>query len=298
MSGVARPGSDRSSFTQRIIAELAPHIPPLACCRRSLIDGMCATSAGDATLATTRLIAARVALQALHACSVPAHVERAATARRTTYRIRDADLSLLPPPSARACCMRARVRGAFLAAGRLSGPDLEPHLEIGMGTPRSAVMIASDLATLGVAATPRSRRGRWLVTVRSASQVGRALSSIGAQSGRLEFEAGRVIRDVHGSVNRRLNAETANLRRTAGAGVRQLEAILALAADPERWEQLAPALREAAVLREHHPDDDLTALAARAGCSRSAMAGRMARLLMAAHGPRASVERPRERARR
>ena len=91
-----------------------------------------------------------------------------------------------------------------------------------------------------------------------------------------------MIREVRSGVNRRLNAETANLRRTAAAGVLQLESINALEADPARWQRLPPALREAAALRARHPDDDLAQLAARAGCSRPAMAGRLHRLVAAA----------------
>jgi DNA-binding protein WhiA len=272
------------SFTQRIVAELAPHTPPLPCCRRALVEGMRATSLVPSTVMSSRLIAARAALQALHADAIPAHVQRLATARRPTYCIRGVDLLRLPASSARACCTRSRVRGALLAAGRLVRPDFEPHLEIGCGTQRSAALLGSDLATLGVTATVRRRRGRWLVTVRSTAQVGAALSSIGVQSGRLEFEAGRVVRDVRASVNRRINAETANLRRSASAGVEQLEAIHALVDDFERWERMPPALREAAMLRQRHPNDDLGALAARAGCSRSAMAGRLRRLLAMAQG--------------
>jgi DNA-binding protein WhiA len=128
------------------------------------------------------------------------------------------------------------------------------------------------------------RRGRWLVAVRTADAVGSALSTIGAQSGRLRFEDGRVVRELRGGVNRRLNAETANLRRTVSAGVEQVRAIAALRADHERWEALPPALREAAVLREGHPQDPLDRLARRASCSRSAMADRLRRLVVCA-GP-------------
>ena len=91
-----------------------------------------------------------------------------------------------------------------------------------------------------------------------------------------------MIREVRSGVNRRLNAETANLRRTAAAGVRQLESIAVLEADPARWQALPPAVREAAALRARHPDDDLAQLAERAGCSRPAMAGRLHRLVAAA----------------
>jgi hypothetical protein len=121
-----------------------------------------------------------------------------------------------------------------------------------------------------------------VVTVRSAAGVGAALSSIGAQGGRLAYEEGRVVRDIRAGVNRSLNAETANLRRTVDAAVRQLEAIARLGADPVRWDGLPPAVREAALLRRSHPDATLSGLAEAAAISRPAMAGRLHRLLEAA----------------
>jgi DNA-binding transcriptional regulator WhiA len=64
--------------------------------------------------------------------------------------------------------------------------------------------------------------------------------------------------------------------------MQQLTAISALRRDSGRWDALQPALREAAQLRERHPQDNLDGLARRAGCSRSAMADRLRRLLDAA----------------
>jgi hypothetical protein len=215
---------------------------------------------------------------------VAAHVERLATARRTTYRVAVEAPSQggAAVPSGRPCCARSRLRGAFLAAGTVSRPDAPPHLEILARSEIAARTLVDDLAGFDVPATAVTRRGRWLVAVRTAEAVGSALSTIGAQSGRLRFEDGRVVRELRGGVNRRLNAETANLRRTVEAGVEQLGAIAALRADPERWEMLPPALREAATLRERHPQDALDRLAQRAACSRSAMADRLRRLVVSA----------------
>jgi hypothetical protein len=270
------------SFTQRVAAELAPHTPILPCCRRSLVEGLALVTTTPGSIATTRPVAVRAAMQALHADGIPAHVSRVVAARRTQYLLVGVDSAGLCPPSERSCCRRSRLRGAFLGAGRLVRPDGEPYLEIGCADESGAAQLLVDFATLGVNARTRSRRGRWVLTVRSGPAVGAALSSIGAQAGRLTFEAGRVIREVRSGVNRRLNAETANLRRTAGAGVRQLESIALLEADAQRWQALPPALREAARLRALHPDDDLAHLAERAGCSRPAMAGRLHRLVAAA----------------
>ncbi len=290
-----KSGADTAlSFTQRVVAELAPYTPLLPCCRRSLVEGLALVTAVPGSIATTRPVAVRAAMQALHADGIPAHVSRVMTARRPQYVVVGVDPLSLQPPSERSCCRKTRLRGAFLGAGRLVRPEGEPHLEIGCADEAGATRLVADFLSLGVSSRTRRRRGRWVVTVRSGPAVGDALSSIGAQAGRLTFEAGRVIREVRSGVNRRLNAETANLRRTAAAGVRQLESIAVLEADPARWEALPPALREAAELRVGHPDDDLADLAERAGCSRPAMAGRLHRLVAAAgeSGDRVDARRP------
>jgi DNA-binding transcriptional regulator WhiA len=279
-----RPGRG-GSFTAEILAELIPHTPPLACCRAAMVEGMALAGHGEADdVTTTRLSSARAALKALHDNSVAAHVERQSTARRTTYKVARTGVSEdgAAMPSGRPCCARSRLRGAFLASGAVSRPDAPPHLEILARSEAAARRLAGDFSACEVSATAARRRGRWLVTVRTAEAVGSALSTIGAQSGRLRFEDGRVVRELRGGVNRRLNAETANLRRTVGAGIEQLTAINALRCDSERWEKLPPALREAAALRERHPQDPLDRLARRAACSRSAMADRLRRLVTAA----------------
>jgi DNA-binding protein WhiA len=270
------------SFTQRVVAELAPHTPILSCCRRSLVEGLALVTTVPGAIATTRPVAVRAAMQALHTERITAHVSRVGAARRVQYVLVGIEPEVVHAPSIKVCCRRSRLRGAFLGSGRLVRPDGEPYLEIGCAEDTGAIQLLDDFAALGVSAQTRLRRGRWVVTVRSGAAVGAALSSIGAQAGRLAFESGRVIREVRSGVNRRLNAETANLRRTAAAGVRQLESIAVLEADTGRWAALPPALREAAELRSGHPDDDLAQLAARAGCSRPAMAGRLQRLIAAA----------------
>jgi hypothetical protein len=229
---------------------------------------------------TTRLVAARAALAVLHADAIPASVERLATARRHRYRVTVRGTG--PPsltPSANLCCSRSRLRGVFLACGSLSRGDGPPQLELLVGSEAAAARVVADLERLDIPSSTLRRRGRPVVAVRSAAGVATLLSSIGAHLGRLEFESGRVVSEVRSGVNRRLNAETANLRRTVSAAVSQLEAIDRLERDRSRWERLPPALREAAMLRRRRPQDSLEALAEAAGCSRPAMAGRLHRLV-------------------
>jgi WhiA LAGLIDADG-like domain/WhiA C-terminal HTH domain len=273
----------RGSFTDSVVAELAPHLPPLPHCRAALLEGMTLTgdpAAGTWIVETPRAVAARCAVAVLHADRRAGHAIRVKAARRIRYRVEVAPGG--PDASTGKCCRRSRLRGAFLALGSVSRPDRSPHLEIPVRDSAAAAVLIEDLLALEVQAGLRMRRARPVVTVRSAAAVGAALSSMGAQGGRLAFEEGRVLRDVRAGVNRSLNAETANLRRTVHAAVSQLDAAERLAADQAIWDALPPAVRAAGLLRRAHPDAPLGSLAEHAGISRPAMAGRLHRLVEAA----------------
>ena len=278
----------RLSFTAEVVAELAPHVPPLPCCRAALVVGMAwagepGVPHGGSELVTTRLVAARAALGTLRADRLQAHVDRRRTARRVRYAVRvggepSPALDSTERVSPGTCCARTLLRGAFMAGGAVSHPERAAHLEVVCRSVDAAGALGAAFRRLGVEPALVDRRGRWVVTVRAGEAVGAALSVIGAQGGRLRYEEGRVVREMRAGVNRRINGETANLRRTADAAVRQVEAALHLRGDPTRWERLPQGLREAAELRLRHPQDNLERIAALAGVSRSAMAGRLHRL--------------------
>jgi DNA-binding protein WhiA len=93
----------------------------------------------------------------------------------------------------------------------------------------------------------------------------------------MEFENARVVREVSGQVNRRLNFETANIDKTIGSAMRQVAAIEILERSG-RLETLPPALREMARARRAHPDLNLSELARRLELSKSAVNHRLRRL--------------------
>jgi DNA-binding transcriptional regulator WhiA len=276
------------SFTAQVVAELAPHVPPLPCCRSALLAGMAWAGEPDAArpgteLVTTRVVAARAALGTLRADRIRAHVERRAAQRRTRYAVvvetgPRGDLDAPSGLSAAPCCARSLLRGAFMVGGAVSRPEAPAHLEILCRSSAASAALGEAFERLGIGATAVRRRGRWAVAVRAAESVGESLSLIGAQGGRLRYEEGRVVREMRGAVNRGTNAETANLRRTAAAAVRQVEAARRLRGDTAAWGRLPAGVREAAELRLRHPQDSLERIAALAGISRSAMAGRLRRL--------------------
>jgi hypothetical protein len=157
-------------------------------------------------------------------------------------------------------CRAAWLRGRFLARGSLSVAQGRLHLEF-VVSPEEAAELAARLASVGLPAGVRVRRGRGVVTWKGADDIGTFLRWIGAGSSLLELESRQVGRAVRGDLNRLLNAESANLERIAVAAARQLDAIATIDADG-RLAAMPEQVREVAALRRAIPEASLAELAA------------------------------------
>ncbi|HYN49034.1 MAG TPA: DNA-binding protein WhiA [Candidatus Nanopelagicales bacterium] len=156
-------------------------------------------------------------------------------------------------------CRAAWLRGRFLARGSLSVAHGRLHLEF-VVAPEESVQLAARLASVGLPAGVRIRRGRGVVTWKGADDIGTFLRWVGAGSSLLELESRQVGRAVRGDLNRLLNAESANLERIAFAAARQLGAIATLEADG-RLASMPRQVREVAALRRAIPEASLGELA-------------------------------------
>jgi len=166
-------------------------------------------------------------------------------------------------------CRSAWLRGRFLARGSLSLAGGRTHLEF-VVPPEEAPILAERLRDLDLPASWRVRRGRGVVTWKSAESVGTFLRRIGAGGALLELEARQVSRALRGELNRVLNAESANLQRAVSAAGRQLDAIDVLDADGRLAEQ-SVTVRAVAAARRETPEATLSELADRLGMHRSAV---------------------------
>ena len=173
-------------------------------------------------------------------------------------------------------CRTAWLRGTFLARGSLSLAGGRTHLEF-VVEPDEAPMLAARLGEVGLPASWRLRRGKGVVTWKSAEAVGTFLRRIGAAGVLLELEARQVSRALRGELNRVLNAESANLQRAVAAAGRQLDAISVLEGDGRLQEQ--PYLgRLVADARRETPEATLTELGSRLEMHRSAVQRALERL--------------------
>jgi DNA-binding protein WhiA len=166
-------------------------------------------------------------------------------------------------------CRTAWLRGRFLARGSLSLAAGRTHLEFVVET-HEAPTLAARLETLGLPASWRVRRGRGVVTWKSAETVGTFLRRIGGGGALLEVEARQVSRALRGELNRVLNAESANLQRAVAAAGRQLAAIDLLEADGRLAVQ-PYVVRLVAAARRETPEATLAELAERLSVHRSAV---------------------------
>lgn len=153
----------------------------------------------------------------------------------------------------------AYVRGAFLAAGSVSAPGRPPHLEI----PTGSVSLADRLSVLirriteHAAGTVAGERPR--LVVKSGETIGELLALLGASGAFLAWDEQRLRRSLRNEANRLANADAANLRRSTQAAADQTAAV-AEVLDRIGWDDLAPDLREVALVRLANPAASLTEL--------------------------------------
>ena len=159
------------------------------------------------------------------------------------------------------CCKRAFLRGAFLASGSVSDPDKGYHLEFVCADSSKADQIVKLCGDFEINARKTLRRDETIVYVKEGEMIGELLNVMGAMNSYMEFENCRIYKDVSNTVNRRVNCETSNIRKTVTAASRQLDDIRFLE-EHGFLDDLPEPLREAAYGRLEHPDATLAELGA------------------------------------
>jgi DNA-binding protein WhiA len=237
-------------LVEAVRAELAAIDPPRDCCRAAERAGL-----GDAARGRARSpVVARLAVRLADGDAQPAHGGPVPQG--------DIDWS-----AARGHCRAAWLRGRFLAAGSLSLGARGPHLELVVPLEEGEPLTAR-LAQVELAATYRSRRGRFVATWKRTDTILAFLRFCGARASVLEIESRLVMRQLHGHLNRVLNAESANLERTVASSARHVALIEQLEATG-RLGELPDVDRAVAAERWAAPEASFTELAQRLGLSRA-----------------------------
>lgn len=158
------------------------------------------------------------------------------------------------------CCKRSYLRGAFLAGGSVNNPETSSyHLEIFSLYQEHNDAICELMNEFSLNSKTLERRKGYITYLKEAEKITEFLNIIGAHNALLRFEDIRIVRDMRNSVNRLVNCETANLNKTIGAALRQIENIRYIE-DTVGIDFLPDKLQEIARLRVSYQDVTLKEL--------------------------------------
>ena len=166
-----------------------------------------------------------------------------------------------------------------LASGSLSDPGRSAALEISCPSSEAAMALVGAGHRIGIPAKAREVRGVPRVVVRDGEAIRGALYEMGARRTAGEWDQMRQRREVRAGVNRLVNFDDANLRRSAQAAVAacaRVERALEILGD-----EVPDHLQQAGALRLAHRDASLDELGHHADppLTKDAVAGRIRRLL-------------------
>ena len=157
------------------------------------------------------------------------------------------------------CCKRAYLRGAFLGAGSVSDPEKGYHLEFVNPNKKHAVFLQDIMTSMEMEPKVVERKGNFVLYLKEGTQIVDLLNVMGAHVALMELENVRIVKEVRNNVNRIVNCETANLKKTVSAAVRQTQDIeyvqktIGISALPEN-------LQEIAMYRLEYPSSSLKEL--------------------------------------
>ena len=159
----------------------------------------------------------------------------------------------------RQCCRRAFLRGTYLCIGSMSNPGKSYHLEFDCVREEKAHLLQELIESFDIPAKIALRKKYYVVYVKEGAAICDMLNIMGAHVSLMDFENQRIVKEVRNSVNRKVNCETANIRKTVNAAAGQVKDIMLI---EETWglNKLPEHLQEIARLRLENQEATLQEL--------------------------------------
>jgi len=147
---------------------------------------------------------------------------------------------------------KSYLRGVFLGGGSVNDPHGEYHLEIRCDHESHAQDLIQLLKIFELSAHINKHKSKYVVYLKRFNDITAYLNLVGAYKAQLKMEKAHLLKDVKSNVNRKVNAETANLDKTVRAAMEQLADIKVIE-EKNGLDQLSKGLVEIAELRKKHP---------------------------------------------
>lgn len=157
-------------------------------------------------------------------------------------------------------CRSAFLRGAFLAGGSVSDPSKSYHLELCTTHFNVSREFAALLREAGFEPKQTTRKSNYITYFKPSETIADFLTALGAPVSAMELINTKLEKHLRGSVNRRVNCDSANLDKAVDAALEQVEAIERYARS-RGLDSLPDKLRATAELRLDHPELTLAQLA-------------------------------------
>ena len=157
-------------------------------------------------------------------------------------------------------CRSAFLRGAFLAGGSVSDPSKSYHLELCTTHFNVSRELAALLREAGFEPKQTTRKSNYITYFKPSETIADFLTALGAPVSAMALINTKLEKHLRGSVNRRVNCDSANLDKAVDAALEQVEAIERYARS-RGLDSLPDKLRATAELRLDHPELTLAQLA-------------------------------------
>lgn len=175
---------------------------------------------------------------------------------------------------------RAFLRGLFLSSGSIINPEKSYHLEMDMPDDALTETIAEVLEDYDIEAHIVPKKGKSVLYLKDSQAISDFLALIGASKAVLNFEDVKVFKQMREKINRRVNCETANMKKSARAANEQIQAITYLDSIGA-LNSLDIDMKKIAKLRLKYPEETIGKLATMADppISRSTLHRKLKRLV-------------------
>lgn len=162
----------------------------------------------------------------------------------------------------RECCRGSYIRGTFLAAGSVSDPKKQYHMEFDIKNKGYAEKLCQVLKRTGVIAKITERKSRHVVYIKEYTAIADTIGVMGAVAAAMEIYNISIEKEFRNQANRQSNCEVANIEKVTKAASLQLEAIKKIE-KKIGLSELPETLQEIAEIRKEYPDESLKELGER-----------------------------------
>ncbi len=158
------------------------------------------------------------------------------------------------------CCRISFLKGAFLAGGSVTDPTKRYHFEIATAHYNVSRETYAIFLELSFEPKETTRKGNYIIYLKQSEQIADLLTTLGAQISSMNLLSAKIEKGMTNSVNRQVNCDTANVKKTVDASRNQMEAIR-LIAETLGLDNLPDKLRDTAALRVENPELSISELA-------------------------------------